>query len=52
MLYGAVVNILINIILIPKIGAMGAVIGTIVAELVHVAIKRGSLEIIYISENI
>lgn len=34
LLYGAVVNILINILLIPKIGAMGAVIGTIVAELV------------------
>lgn len=34
LLYGAIVNILINILLIPKIGAMGAVIGTIVAELV------------------
>ncbi|VSZ18348.1 transporter [Streptococcus pneumoniae] len=34
LLYGAVVNILINILLIPKMGAMGAVIGIIVAELV------------------
>lgn len=34
LVYGAIVNILINILLIPKIGAMGAVIGTIVAELV------------------
>jgi len=34
LIYGAAVNIVINILLIPRIGAMGAVIGTIVAELV------------------
>ena len=34
LVYGAVINIVINILLIPRIGAMGAVVGTIVAEMV------------------
>lgn len=33
-LVGAVINLIFNLILIPKIGAMGAVIGTLLAELV------------------
>ena len=32
--FGAIVNLIINIILIPKFAAVGAVIGTICAELV------------------
>ena len=31
---GAVVNLIVNMLLIPKLGALGAVIGTLVAELV------------------
>lgn len=31
---GAIVNLIVNIVLIPRLGAMGAVIGTLVAELV------------------
>lgn len=31
---GAIVNLIVNLALIPKMGAMGAVIGTLVAELV------------------
>ena len=34
LVYGAVINIVINILLIPRIGAMGAVVGTIVTEMV------------------
>lgn len=36
---GAIVNIIINAALIPKLGAMGAVIGTLVAELVACLIQ-------------
>lgn len=31
---GAVVNLIVNMLLIPKLGALGAVIGTLIAELV------------------
>ena len=31
---GAIVNLVVNLLLIPKLGALGAVIGTLVAELV------------------
>ena len=42
---GALVNLIVNIMLIPRYGAMGAVIGTIVAELTaciwqYVAVSR------------
>ena len=37
--YAAVINLLINIILIPKIGFYGASIGTLVAELICVIIQ-------------
>lgn len=37
---GAITNVIINIILIPRMGAIGAVIGTILAELV-IAIVQG-----------
>lgn len=32
--FGALVNVILNILLIPKLNAMGAVIGTIVAEMI------------------
>ena len=37
--YGAVVDILINLALIPQYGAMGAAIGTVVAEMVVVIVQ-------------
>lgn len=37
--YGAVVDFAINLALIPKYGAMGAAIGTVVAEMVVVAVQ-------------
>lgn len=39
MFSGAFVNIIVNIILIPRLGAMGAVIGTLIAEFVVMLIQ-------------
>lgn len=50
MFVGAIANIIINIMLIPKIGAIGAAIGTIIAELgvavMHSIYVRKELELI------
>src|SRR5699024_4857824 len=56
-IFGAIVNLIINFLLISPLGALGAVIGTIIAELVVAAyqtiVVRKELEIVnYFKMNI